>query len=159
RPSRRQRRPLGVGTALEVDNAVADERSAHAGDHDGDERESTGPPGREGGNVVRGRHGRRHPTLRAVRRALVVLPTYQEAANVAEVLQRIRSAAPDADVLVVDDSSPDGTADLAAAAGAELGSIDVLRRPVKAGLGPAYRAGFAVGLDRGYETLVEMDAD
>jgi len=92
-------------------------------------------------------------------RALVVLPTYQEAANVVEVLRRVRAAAPGADVLVVDDGSPDGTADLAQAAGRELGGVDVLRRTAKAGLGKAYRAGFAVGLERGYEVLVEMDAD
>ena len=90
---------------------------------------------------------------------LVVLPTYQEAANVAEVLRRLRAAVPAARVLVVDDNSPDGTADLAEAAGRELGGIDVLRRPGKAGLGSAYRAGFAQGLDAGHDTLVEMDAD
>ena len=89
----------------------------------------------------------------------MVLPTYQEAANVVEVLRRVRAAAPGADVLVVDDGSPDGTADLAQAAGRELGGVDVLRRTAKAGLGKAYRAGFAVGLERGYEVLVEMDAD
>ena len=89
----------------------------------------------------------------------MVLPTFQEAANVVEVLRRVRAAAPGADVLVVDDGSPDGTADLAQAAGRELGGVDVLRRTAKAGLGKAYRAGFAVGLERGYEVLVEMDAD
>src|SRR5438477_8131775 len=97
-------------------------------------------------------------TLRLVR-SLLVLPTYQEAANVVEVLRRVRAAAPGTDVLVVDDGSPDGTADLAQAAGRELGGMDVLRRTAKAGLGKAYRAGFAVGLERGYEVLVEMDAD
>ena len=90
---------------------------------------------------------------------LVLLPTYQEAANVTDVLRRLRAAVPRAFVLVVDDSSPDGTADLAEAAGAELGGIDVLRRPAKAGLGSAYRAGFAWGMERGYEVLVEMDSD
>ena len=92
-------------------------------------------------------------------RALVVLPTYQEAENVAEVLRRLRAAAPAADVLVVDDSSPDGTAAIAKAAGHELGGVDVLVRPSKSGLGSAYRAGFAEGLDRGYDILVEMDSD
>jgi dolichol-phosphate mannosyltransferase len=92
-------------------------------------------------------------------RALVVLPTYQEADNIAEVLRRVRAAAPDVDVLVVDDSSPDGTAAIAKAAGHELGQVDVLVRPGKAGLGSAYRAGFAEGLARGYEILVEMDSD
>lgn len=90
---------------------------------------------------------------------LVVLPTYQEAENIRDVLGKIRKAAPDANVLVVDDGSPDGTADLADAVAAELGQIDVLRRTEKAGLGPAYRAGFAWGLERGHRILLEMDAD
>ncbi|HEX7131981.1 MAG TPA: polyprenol monophosphomannose synthase, partial [Iamia sp.] len=59
----------------------------------------------------------------------------------------------------VDDNSPDGTADLAEAAGRDVGQVDVLRREEKGGLGPAYRAGFAWGLDRGFTVLVEMDAD
>ena len=92
-------------------------------------------------------------------RPLVVLPTYQEAENIAEVLQRVRDAAPSADVLVVDDSSPDGTAALAKSAGHELGGVDVLIRASKSGLGSAYRAGFAEGLARGYDVLVEMDSD
>ena len=92
-------------------------------------------------------------------RTLVVMPTYDEALNIVEALTRVRAAAPDADVLVVDDNSPDGTADLARAAGAELGQIDVLVRPKKDGLGNAYRHGFRVGIDRGYDRLVQMDAD
>jgi glycosyltransferase involved in cell wall biosynthesis len=92
-------------------------------------------------------------------RILVVIPTYQEAENIADVLDRVRSVVPTADVLVVDDSSPDGTAHLAEVTGKELGGISVLRRPTKEGLGPAYKAGFAQGLDAGYDVLVEMDAD
>jgi glycosyltransferase involved in cell wall biosynthesis len=92
-------------------------------------------------------------------RTLVVLPTYQEATNIVTVLQRIRASVPSTDILVVDDNSPDGTADLAEAAGRELGGITVLRRPGKAGLGSAYRAGFAHGLAHGMDVLVEMDAD
>ena len=60
---------------------------------------------------------------------------------------------------MVDDGSPDGTADLAEQLGAELGGIDVLRRTAKSGLGSAYRAGFAWGLERGWDVFVEMDAD
>ncbi len=90
---------------------------------------------------------------------LVVLPTYQEAENVQIVLTRVREAVPEAHILVVDDGSPDGTADLAFATSCELGQIDVLRRTEKSGLGPAYRAGFAWGLARGHDVLVEMDAD
>lgn len=92
-------------------------------------------------------------------RTLVVLPTYQEADNIAEVLRRVRAAVPHGDVLVVDDGSPDGTADLAKAVAHELGAIDVLVRPSKSGLGSAYRTGFKEGLARGYDALVEMDSD
>jgi len=92
-------------------------------------------------------------------RTLVVLPTYQEAENIAEVLRRLRAAAQAVDVLVVDDSSPDGTAAIAKAAGHEMGGVDVLVRATKSGLGSAYRAGFAEGLARGYDVLVEMDSD
>jgi dolichol-phosphate mannosyltransferase len=92
-------------------------------------------------------------------RTLVVLPTFNEAENIAEVLRRLRAAAPGADVMVVDDSSPDGTADVAKAAGHELGRVDVVVRPGKAGLGSAYRHGFREGLAAGYDVLVEMDSD
>jgi dolichol-phosphate mannosyltransferase len=90
---------------------------------------------------------------------LVVMPTYNEAENIHRVLRAVRTSLPGAGILVVDDGSPDGTADLAEELGRELGSIDVLRRPAKAGLGSAYRAGFAWGLDRGWDAFVEMDAD
>jgi len=89
----------------------------------------------------------------------VVLPTYNEAANIVEVLTRVRQAAPEADVLVVDDASPDGTADLAEEAAGRLGQIHLLRRPGKSGLGNAYRSGFRWGLERGYDAFVEMDSD
>ncbi len=92
-------------------------------------------------------------------RALVVLPTYEEAANIGQVLRSLRSAAPDTDVLVVDDSSPDGTAEVAKAVGYELGGIDVLVRPGKSGLGSAYREGMGEGLARGYEIIAGMDSD
>ncbi len=92
-------------------------------------------------------------------RPLVVLPTYNEALNIAEVLTKVRAAVPDAEVLVVDDGSPDGTAELAEQLGAQLQQIEVLRRPEKAGLGSAYRAGFRIGLERGLDVMVEMDSD
>jgi len=92
-------------------------------------------------------------------RALVVLPTYNEIENIETVLRQARAALPDGSVLVVDDGSPDGTADRAEALNAELGCIMVLRRPQKAGLGSAYRAGFRRGLDEGFDALIEMDAD
>ncbi len=92
-------------------------------------------------------------------RVLVVLPTYQESTNIEEVLRRALEAVPSASVLVVDDSSPDGTADIAERVGAELGSVEVMRRPAKSGLGSAYRDGFRRGLAEGYDVLIEMDSD
>jgi dolichol-phosphate mannosyltransferase len=92
-------------------------------------------------------------------RTLVIVPTFLEAENIVDMLQRVRAAAPHVDVLVVDDNSADGTADLAEAAAAELGQVSVLRREAKGGLGSAYRAGFRYGLERGYEVMVQMDAD
>lgn len=92
-------------------------------------------------------------------RALVVIPTFNEAENIETVLRRVRAAAPEVAVLVVDDGSPDGTADLAEAVGVEMGEVHVLRRQGKQGLGSAYRAGFRWGLERGAPILVEMDAD
>jgi dolichol-phosphate mannosyltransferase len=92
-------------------------------------------------------------------RPLVITPTFVEAENLPEFLPRVRAALPDADVLVVDDNSPDGTADVAERIGAELGGVEVLRRPAKRGLGSAYRAGFSIGLDRGYDPLIQIDAD
>lgn len=90
---------------------------------------------------------------------LIVMPTYKEAENIDKVLRKIRSTYPRANLLVVDDNSPDGTADLAQKVGDELGNIELLRRPGKSGLGPAYRAGFEVGLDKNFDVLIEMDAD
>jgi dolichol-phosphate mannosyltransferase len=92
-------------------------------------------------------------------RPLIVTPTYQEAENIVEFLERVRRAVPLADVLVVDDNSPDGTADLAEEAAEQTGHVEVLRRPKKHGLGEAYRAGFTVGIERGYDVLVQIDAD
>ena len=92
-------------------------------------------------------------------RTVVVVPTYNERENVTALLEAVRRELPDADVLVVDDNSPDGTAELAEAAAAELGHIKLLRRPGKQGLGSAYREGFAVALDEGYDRIVSMDVD
>lgn len=92
-------------------------------------------------------------------RILVVVPTYDEADNIVGMLRRVRGSVPSADILVVDDNSPDGTADLVEAVCAELGQIKVLRRAEKDGLGNAYRAGLAYGLDEDYDILVQIDAD
>lgn len=88
-----------------------------------------------------------------------MLPTYEEAANIREAIVRVRTALPDADVLIVDDNSPDGTAEVAKAAGEELGRVDVSVRPGKDGLGSAYRHGFEIALERSFEAIVQMDAD
>jgi dolichol-phosphate mannosyltransferase len=90
---------------------------------------------------------------------LVVIPTYDEVDNVGPVVAGVRAAVPGADVLVVDDASPDGTGDLADALAARDPQVHVLHRSGKEGLGAAYRAGFGWAAGRGYEVLVEMDAD
>ena len=92
-------------------------------------------------------------------RVLVIIPTYNERAALPVALSRLRAAEPDVDVLVVDDASPDGTGEVADALAATDEAVHVLLRAGKGGLGPAYVAGFGWGLDRGYTTLVEMDAD
>ena len=92
-------------------------------------------------------------------RILIVLPTFNEADNIVEVLQKLRAVVPEASVLVVDDSSPDGTADLVEEVAEEIGDVSVMRRPAKSGLGSAYRDGFRHGLAAGYDVMVEMDSD
>ena len=96
-------------------------------------------------------------------RSVVVLPTYNEAENIDPFLRAVRKASPATDILVVDDNSPDGTGELADAAAADLGQIEVLHRPGKQGLGSAYREGFSrvLGLDNhaAYDVIISMDAD
>jgi dolichol-phosphate mannosyltransferase len=92
-------------------------------------------------------------------RVLVVVPTYDEVDNLERILDRLHAAVPDAHALVVDDGSPDGTGELAEKLAAHDERVHVLRRTEKAGLGPAYVAGFRWGRERGYDVLVEMDAD
>jgi glycosyltransferase involved in cell wall biosynthesis len=92
-------------------------------------------------------------------KALVVMPTYNEAESVIGVVDQVLAADPRVDVLIVDDGSPDGTARLVAERAAGEPRVRLLERSAKQGLGAAYRAGFAWGLQRGYEALVEMDAD
>lgn len=96
------------------------------------------------------------------RRAVVVVPTYNEAGNIERLLESILAVDPNVGVLVVDDSSPDGTADIVdrVAARSEFARrVDLLRRPSKSGLGTAYRAGFSRVLDAGETICVQMDAD
>jgi dolichol-phosphate mannosyltransferase len=88
-----------------------------------------------------------------------VVPTYNEAGTVVEVIERVLASTPDVDVLVADDNSPDGTGRLADDIASREQRVRVLHRPGKAGLGPAYVAGFKDALARGYDAVIEMDAD
>jgi dolichol-phosphate mannosyltransferase len=90
---------------------------------------------------------------------LVVIPTYNEAASVQKVVEAVRAAVPAAHVLVVDDSSPDGTGEIAESLARVDPQVHVLHRASKDGLGAAYIAGFRWGMDRAFDVLVEMDAD
>lgn len=92
-------------------------------------------------------------------RVLVVTPTYDEAGSLAATVSSIHTEAPGVHVLVVDDASPDGTGAIADALSAADDRVSVLHRAGKEGLGRAYVAGFRVALERGYDVIVEMDAD
>ncbi|HET8660625.1 MAG TPA: polyprenol monophosphomannose synthase [Micromonosporaceae bacterium] len=94
-----------------------------------------------------------------VGRVLVVIPTYNEVDNVRVIVERVRRAVPEVDVLVADDNSPDGTGAAADELAAADPSVHVLHRPGKQGLGAAYIAGFGWARDRHYDAVVEMDAD
>ena len=90
---------------------------------------------------------------------LVVMPTYREALTLETAVRELFVHNADVDLLIVDDNSPDGTGALAEALARDDQRISVLHREQKQGLGPAYLAGFAWGTSRGYEFLIEMDAD
>ena len=92
-------------------------------------------------------------------RAVVLLPTFNERENVGDLLRAIRDAAPEIDVIVIDDSSPDGTAEIAMAVAREIDGVSVVVRGGKAGLGAAYRHGFQLAFDRSYDVVVSMDCD
>lgn len=89
----------------------------------------------------------------------MVIPTYNEADNLAWIVGRLRAAQPGVDVLVVDDNSPDGTGRIADELASADPQVQVLHRTEKAGLGAAYLHGFQVALDAGYDAVGEMDAD
>ena len=91
--------------------------------------------------------------------SLVVIPTYNERENIEPMAAAVLRALPDADLLVVDDASPDGTGELADRLARGSARIAVLHRPRKEGLGPAYREGFTWALARPYERVIEMDCD
>ena len=92
-------------------------------------------------------------------RVLTIIPTYNEIESLPKTLTRLRNAVPDSDVLIADDNSPDGTGAYADEVAAKDPKVHVLHRKGKDGLGAAYIAGFRWGLERGYDVLVEMDAD
>jgi dolichol-phosphate mannosyltransferase len=92
-------------------------------------------------------------------RILVIVPTYNEADDITAVAGRLRAAVPEADLLIADDNSPDGTGKLADEMADSDEHVHVLHRPGKQGLGAAYLAGFRWGIERDYDVLVEMDAD
>ena len=87
-----------------------------------------------------------------MRASLVVIPTYNEAESIGQILSALKPL--DCDVLVIDDGSPDGTAKIVR----ELG-VEVIERSSKLGLGSAYRMGFSIAIDRGYTYIIQMDAD
>ncbi len=98
-------------------------------------------------------------TVPGLGRVVMVVPTYNEAENLQWIVGRLRAAQPAVDILVVDDGSPDGTGRLADELAAADPQVKVLHRTQKAGLGAAYRAGFRIALDAGYDVIGEMDAD
>jgi dolichol-phosphate mannosyltransferase len=92
-------------------------------------------------------------------RLLVIIPTFNERENLGPIVRRLFATVPRAHCLVVDDSSPDGTGELADALAADDQRLKVMHRTTKAGLGAAYLAGFRWALAEGYDVIVEMDAD
>lgn len=92
-------------------------------------------------------------------RTVVILPTYNEIESLSEVVGRLRSSAPEVDILVVDDASPDGTGELADLLSSRISQVHVLHRTAKQGLGPAYIAGFEEAVAHGYGVIVQSDAD
>jgi dolichol-phosphate mannosyltransferase len=95
----------------------------------------------------------------ALGRILVIIPTYNELEALPKILARVQSNVPTAEILIVDDNSPDGTGRIADQWVAAHTGIHVLHRVGKVGLGAAYLAGFSWGLQEGFDVLVEMDAD
>ena len=119
----------------------------------------------QGRHAAPRRDAKRHPQDTAarsrapVRRVLALIPTYNERENLPTIVRRIRESVPNADLLILEDNSPDGTGRVADGLAAADGHVHVLHRERKEGLGKAYLAGFTWGLERGYDALVEIDAD
>lgn len=99
------------------------------------------------------------PARPPIERVLALIPTYNERENLPTIVRRIRESVPDADLLILEDNSPDGTGAVADELATADGHVHVLHRAGKEGLGKAYLAGFTWGLERGYDALIEIDAD
>ena len=92
-------------------------------------------------------------------KALVVIPTYNESGNIEKIVNKVLSLESDVDVLIVDDNSPDGTGELADMLAKKHQEVRVIHRPAKLGMGRAYVDGFKWSMEKGYEYVLEMDAD
>lgn len=101
----------------------------------------------------------REPDRGPLQRVAVLIPTYNEAENLPRVVARVRASVPQANIVVLDDDSPDGTGEVADALAAADPAVTVIHRPSKQGLGAAYLEGFRWAIDAGYDAVVEMDAD
>ena len=97
--------------------------------------------------------------MKQIQNVLAIIPTYNERDNIQHVIERVLATDPRVAILVVDDSSPDGTGELVEQLIADNPRIDILKRNEKQGLGTAYVAGFKYALERGYDAVVEIDAD
>src|SRR2546428_7330443 len=97
--------------------------------------------------------------VRRVAGQLICIPTYDEASNILRLVERVHEAAPEVEVLVIDDASPDGTGDLVRDRMLKDARLEIMARPAKLGLGTAYMAGFAYGLQHGYDCVLTMDSD
>lgn len=97
--------------------------------------------------------------MAAKKRVLVIIPTYDERENINQLIPQVLEQAPEAEILVVDDNSPDGTAALVETLAETTPRVHLLKRERKLGLGTAYLAGFRFALERGYDLAFEMDAD
>jgi dolichol-phosphate mannosyltransferase len=154
-------RHAAVSFTLHRDQPIADQTAGEAADEHRHEGERSGRRGRQGRHRRGFVHGR-HPTGAVGSepvRVVVVVPTYNEAENVSDLVRSIRAALPVGGIIVVDDASPDGTADLAEALVDEVGDLRVVRRQGKSGIGSAYREGFRRAMESGCDVIVQMDAD